>query len=475
MHILALETSTTSAKALLYDTERGVVRVESMAYGAEVSDVVRQDADAVFDQLLQCGKKAAEGASVGAIGLGCIWHSFLPLDGDMRPLGRIRTWADMTPASTVAAWRQNEDFVKTYYQRTGCMVHSIYPSWQYRHVMEHEKELATATRALSSQGEYMFFRLTGTRLLSRAIAGGSGLMNIHTLDWDEDVLRMLGIPAGQLAPLAEPLSHAPLQAAAAAALGVDAGIPVVAGGADGALNQIGSGGMKKGIMTFSVGTSGAIRMACDAPLLPDKPSTWCYYLAEGKRIAGAATSGATNCVDWFVREMALGALGYGKLEAMAEKADHGDAPVFLPFLYGERCPSWQDARRGGFAGITGAHTLGDMYYALLEGILMNLYHCFTMLTKAGGMPAEIRITGGIEKAPFWLQMASDIFQQPMVTAEVTHASTLGAAALASRALTGAPLENFPCPLKDTIWPNEKKAAHYARRFEKYLNAYYREG
>ena len=51
-----------------------------------------------------------------------------------------------------------------------------------------------------------------------------------------------------------------------------------------------------------------------------------------------------------------------------------------------------------------------MYYSLLEGILLNLYHCYIILTDVMDTPREIRISGGITNSKMWLQMAADIFQ-----------------------------------------------------------------
>ena len=69
-------------------------------------------------------------------------------------------------------------------------------------------------------------------------------MNIHTLDWDEDILKFAGLTKEQLPPLKEACDTMPLSQEAAAQMGLPFGIPVCVGGADGALNQVGSGAMK---------------------------------------------------------------------------------------------------------------------------------------------------------------------------------------------------------------------------------------
>ena len=85
----------------------------------------------------------------------------------------------------------------------------------------------------------------------------------------------------------------PLTAEAAAALGVKPGIPVVPTSSDGGLNQVGVGASVEGVMTFSVGTSGAIRLTTAQPVLPDQPSTWCY-MSPKAWLSRAATNGCWN-------------------------------------------------------------------------------------------------------------------------------------------------------------------------------------
>lgn len=66
-------------------------------------------------------------------------------------------------------------------------------------------------------------------------------------------------------------------------------------------------------MTFSVGTSGAIRLTTSKPVLPKEPSTWCY-MSPKNWMSGAATNGCCNCLDWFKEQVGMSRLSYGELE-----------------------------------------------------------------------------------------------------------------------------------------------------------------
>lgn len=73
---------------------------------------------------------------------------------------------------------------------------------------------------------------------------------------------------------------------------------------DGGLNQVGAGAVADGVMTFSVGTSGAIRLTTSKPVLSKEPSTWCY-MSPKNWLSGAATNGCCNCLDWFKEQVGM--------------------------------------------------------------------------------------------------------------------------------------------------------------------------
>ena len=213
-------------------------------------------------------------------------------------------------------------------------------------------------------------------------------------------------------------------------------------------------------------------MAFDRPYLPVHPSIWCYC-APGKYLAGAATSGCTNCLDWFAGQVLGGRYSLRELDQMAE-ASGPDTPVFLPFLFGERCPGWHDSRLGGFLGVKGSHSPGQLYRAILEGALFNLYQCYEVLTREAYSPREIRASGGVMKSPLWLQMLADIFGREITVHPSEQASMLGAAALGLTALGAMDSpERFPVGEGKVICPNPENRVLYQEKYARYRESYAR--
>ncbi|HEX7712767.1 MAG TPA: FGGY family carbohydrate kinase [Bacillota bacterium] len=478
MNVVGLEVSTSAAKAVLFSRGEGVLATSTIPFDGAVSDTVSQDPDGVVEAALQALAEITlhSREPIAGIGLGGTWHSLLLLDKEYRPLERVHTWADLSASSLVSEVRRDSKLVEWFYQRTGCMVHAMYPLWKYLDIKRRRPELVEKTAYLGSSLEYLFMRLTGRQCLSKCLASGSGWFNIRRLDWDSEILDYAGVDPGQLGELKELPEWAPLTVEAAARTGLLAGIPVTVGGADGAMNQIGIGGVIPGIMSFSVGTSGALRITQSEPKLPVTPSTWCYYLYDGKRLAGAATHACSN-LDWFLSNWnSAKGKGYDQYAQEAALIERENAPYFLPFIYGERCPGWREDRSGGFLELRAGHRRADLYYAVLEGILFNLYQCYRSLTATCEAAAEIRISGGIMNSPFWLQLAADIFGREITATSVTNDSTVGAALFALEASGGlADVAEYRPALTDTVQPRAEFRELLERRFQHYLTLYQANG
>jgi len=478
MLILVLEASTASAKAMLFDDHAGVIGILPKHYSEEAGDTVTYDADKLMEETLLVGRELLEQKGVTRVDMVAtcsIWsHSLVMLDRNMEPLGRLSTWADTKAWPTTEKYRADHDLFIWLYQRTGCPIHVTYTLWKYMH----EKECGNALAAtfIASMPEYLFYKLTEEFAVSRSTASAGGFLNLHSLEWDEEVLRLAGLDAAKLPKLVPSEYTAPLAPRAASVLGLAAGTPVLITGADGCMNHVAAGGFSENVMTLSIGTSAAMRIATDKPILAAYPATWCYVGVEGMWVAGSATAGAGNCVDWIGKKILGGKNGVSLKEldtGAAKTLAHGDAPIFLPFLVGERCPGWDDKKSGLLCEMRLNHDIYDLYYAVLEGVLFNLRQCYEItIPIIGRPPTYISISGGIEESPLWLGMAASIFGLPVHTNGLMHASLLGTAYMGLKAAGVIDsVKNISPHIVASSYPNYSKRDFFDRRFEKYLKYY----
>lgn len=467
MRILVLESSSSSAKAMLYDTENSSFEAQAEAYTGNYPDVRIHKADLVFEQTAALGRRLAAGKQIDMISLSATWHNVFLADKDMNPKTPAQTWAYTDAAPVCRELKKDGVFVRDFYSRTGCLVSAIYPVFKLIFLKQQGYHLPDYY--ITEQGSYNCFRLTGEHVITQCAASGMGLMNLHTRTFDPEILAQIGISESLLPRLVDSDASYPLTPEGASLLGLKPGIPVIPSSADGGLNQIGVGAIAEDVMTFSVGTSGALRLTVPAPLLSEPPSIWCYRSPKAYLI-GAATSGACNCIDWFRNKMFPAPLSYQELEAGIR--DREATPVFLPFPFGERSPGWNAEGTGSFLKVKPYHTVFDLYRAVQEGILFNLYHCYTALTALNGIPKKIKFSGGILHSPEWAQMCADIFQAHLEVDTVEHGSMMGAAVLAMEQLgVIGDVRDFEPPAARVIQPNPERADFYAGKYARYLECY----
>ncbi len=468
MIVLALESSTSSAKAMLYDNEQGVLAVRSVAYPASISAGGVCDTKAVTTLTLELGREIAQGQPVQAVAICATWHSVSLCRGSLDHPGKAYLWNFLEPSGQCAQIRQDAALTDELYRRTGCMPHVTYSRHALRYLASQGADIQDGP--LISQGGYTFHVLTGEWRESISTMCGSGLVNVRTLAYDDFAVEWTGVKREQLPPLATFCDTAPLTDEGAKLLGLAPGIPVVPAFPDGALNQLAAGAMGRGRMTLSIGTSAAIRLSTNEPKLPENHALWCYYGVDGW-MTGAAIAGACNCVNWFMNHALGQKLRFSDLEEGAWSAER--LPVFLPFLFGERCPGWNDARRGGFLGISPEHGAPELYRGLLAGIVCNLYQCYETLCKTAGEPADVRVSGGVLNSAGWTQMLADFLQRELLCADEPNASTIGAALLAAHAAGDkTPLETVGSgAASHRVQPRREREAACRRLYTQYLKAY----
>ena len=470
MRILVMESSTSSAKAMLYSTQNGVEAVRSQQYvpkKVEAGEVGAQVPEQVFLHTVAVAKKLAEGRTIDAIVPCSTWHNVMVADREMRPCSPAYTWSYNGAAAVAGRLRKDREFCHRFYQRTGCMVHAIYPAFKL--LMLREGGMKLHHKQICSQGSYNVFRLTGERVTTDCSASGSGLLNIHTRRWDQEILQMLGLKEEQLCDLSDYKHPIPLSSEGSRLLGQPAGTPVLPCYPDGALNQVGAGALLPGMMTFSIGTSGAIRLSVEHPVLPEEPSTWCYLSPNGW-LSGAATSGACNCLEWCKSTFFPGEKSFARLDEV--QVDLKKMPLFFPFLFGERCPGWNDEWRGGFAKLRPFHKAVDLYRSVQEGIIFNLYQCYQILCAENGVPKQIQLSGGVINSRVWRQMCCDIFGRELLCADTSQASMLGGAVLALETLGYIrSIEEFETGVAQWLEPDPVKHQMYEERFQMYLDHY----
>jgi xylulokinase len=282
--------------------------------------------------------------------------------------------------------------------------------------------------------DYVRLKLTGEYALDKADGAGTILFDLAARDWSAEVIDALAIDRSWLPPTFEgPAVTGTIAAAVAAATGLREGTPVVAGGGDQAANGVGVGAVAPGTIALSLGTSGVIFGATDAPLVEPqgRVHAFCHAMPDRWHMMSVMLS-AAGSLRWF-RDALAPDVAFGDLVATAADVPAGsDGLIFLPYLTGERSPHPDPLARGAFVGLTLGHDRRHMTRAILEGVAFGLRDGLDLMTSAGvAAPAQIRASGGGTASPLWRQILADVLGAEIATVNTTEGAAYGAGLLAA--------------------------------------------
>lgn len=445
-YMIGVDIGTTSTKAVLF-TENGQIIAKSdgeYPLLTPAPGIAEQDPDEIFKTVISSVKGVMEGSGINPeqvmfVSFSSAMHSVIAVDESGKPLTRCITWAD----NRSAKWSERlkkELGGHELYLRTGTPIHPMSPITKLMWLRHEQESLFNNTAKFISIKEYVYFQLFHQYVVDHSIASSTGLLNLNTLTWDEEALKIAGIQEDRLSTLV-PTTHimTGLDRSYAAAMGLSPSTPFVLGATDGVLSNLGVNAIQPGVVAATIGTSGAIRTVVDKPMTDPKGRIFCYALTENKWVIGGAVNNGGMIFRWVRDQFAasevetakrLGISPYDVLTKIAERVPPGsDGLLFHPYLTGERAPLWDPNARGSFFGLTLNHQKEHMIRAVLEGVIFNMYTVLLAMEEQMGTPAKIHATGGFARSPIWRQMMADIFNQQVIVPESYESSCLGAVVL----------------------------------------------
>ena len=445
-YMIGVDIGTTSTKAVLFSENGKIIAKSDGEYPllTPAPAIAEQDSEEIFKTVIASVKGVMTDSGIHPeqvlfVSFSSAMHSVIAVDDNGKPLTRCITWADNRSAEWSA--RLKKDFGgHELYLRTGTPIHPMSPITKLMWLRHEQESLFNKTAKFISIKEYVYYQLFHQYVVDLSIASSTGLLNLNTLNWDEEALKIAGINEDRLSTLV-PTTHimTGLDRGYAAAMGLSPSTPFVLGASDGVLSNLGVNAIGPGVVAATIGTSGAIRTVVDKPMTDPKGRIFCYALTEDKWVIGGAVNNGGMIFRWVRDQLAasevetakrLGINPYDVLTKIAERVAPGsDGLLFHPYLTGERAPLWDPNARGSFFGLTLNHQKEHMIRSVLEGVIFNMYTVLLAMEEQMGTPAKIHATGGFARSPIWRQMMADIFNQQVIVPESYESSCLGAVVL----------------------------------------------
>lgn len=301
--------------------------------------------------------------------------------------------------------------------------------------VEGARELAEAgDLCFGTIDSWLIYKLTGGRVHATDYTNASRTMlfNVHTLDWDDELLEMLTIPRSVMPkPMPCDAVYGSLAPEVIAELGltaVDLPIAGVLGDSHGALSGQMCFQEGYGKATYGTGSSVMVNIGERYAPAPEGLVTSVAFSLLGKTYY--AFEGNIHCtgatLNWLRDQLRL-IDGPAEVEGIATSIPDNGGVYFVPAFSGLGAPWWNAEAKANISGLTLASTKAHVVRAALESIAYQVADLIkTMTDKAGISLKEIRVDGGPTKNHFLMQMQSDLLQVPVVRSEVEDASAFGA-------------------------------------------------
>lgn len=448
-YILAIDQGTTGTKVVILDHD---ANIRARAYSEFTQHYpqpgwVEHDAEEIWRVGIGLVAEALATAAIAAndikgIGITNQRETVVLWDrSNGRPIGNAIVWQDRRTAA-ICDQLKREGLDETFRDKTGLVIDPYFSGTKIKWCLDHHAGLrqraARGEIAFGTIDSWLLWKLTGGRahVTDYSNASRTLLFNINELRWDEELLRLLDVPA-ELLPEVKPSSNIYGQTDPAAFFGQSVPVSGIAGDQQAALfgQACFSEGMAKntyGTGSFVLLNTGTRAVRSKAGLLTtiawgiaDEPVV--YALEGAVFITGAA-------VQW-LRD-GLGIIGAAtETEALASSLKSNDGVYFVPALVGLGAPHWDAYARGAIMGLTRGTTKAHLARAALESMCYQTRDVIAAMEQDSGTRLkELRVDGGAVGNRFLMQFQSDILGVPLEVPLITETTSCGAAYLAGLAV-----------------------------------------
>ena len=445
-YILALDQGTTSSRAIVFGHEGEIVSLAQQEFEQIYPSPgqVEHDPEAIWNSQLTVAREALARAHISArevLAIGItnqrettiLWER-----ASGRPVANAIVWQSRVSAP-ICDRLKADGLENLFRERTGLVVDAYFSGTKVKHLLDTTPGLrARAQRdeiLFGTVDSFLLWRLTGGRRHATDVSNASRtlLFNIHKLDWDDDLLKILGVPR---AMLPEIVSSSEIYGQTEAAL-LGAPIPIAGMAGDQQAALFGQACFQPGTAKNTCGTgcfallnTGATPVASQKGLLTSvawKLGAEVSYCLEGAVfIAGAV-------VQWLRDGLRIIA-GSGEVEALAASVPDSAGIYLVPAFVGLGAPHWDPYARGTLIGITRDTTQAHIARAALESIAYQTCDVLRLMQQEARLRLpHLKVDGGAACNSLLMQFQADLLGVPVRRPAVLETTALGAAYLAGLA------------------------------------------
>jgi glycerol kinase len=445
--ILALDQGTTSSRAIVFDHD-GAIRAVAQKEFTQIfpqAGWVEHDPREIWASQIgvaveALGRARVRPSDVAAIGITNQRETTIVWDRETgEPVYNAIVWQDRRTADYCETLKR-EGAGETIQAKTGLLIDAYFSASKIRWILDHvagARERAAAGKlAFGTVDTWLVWQLTGqTRHLTDATnASRTMLFNIHTREWDQELLRIFDIPASLLP---EVRSSSELYGSVSTLIGIQS-VPIAGIAGDQQAALFGQMCLQPGMSKNTYGTGCFLLQNIGLTATRSRQQlvttiAWqiggrTEYALEGSVFIGGAV------VQW-VRD-GLGFIRAApEIEALASSVADNGGVYLVPAFAGLGAPHWDPYARGTIVGITRGTRAAHIARAAIESIAYQVADLLDAMAADSGIALkELRVDGGAATNDMLMQFQADLLGAPVVRPAVTETTALGAAYLAGLAV-----------------------------------------
>lgn len=446
--ILALDQGTTSSRAILFNHSGKTVAISQKAFTQIFPKAgwVEHDPNEIWSSQISVAaeviaKAGINGLDVAAIGITNQRETTIVWDRETsEPVYNAIVWQDRRTAEYCDMLKENTSHVELIKEKTGLILDAYFSGTKIKWILDNvegaRKKAEQGKLCFGTVDTWLIWKLTRGKMFITDVSNASRtlLLNIHTQEWDQELLNLFGIPK-QMLP--EVKQSAEVYGETATTL-FSTKIPIsgIAGDQQAAL--FGQMCTEVGMVKNTYGTGCFLLMNTGNKAVYSKNN---LLTTIGWKINGETTYALEGSV--FVGGAAIQWLRDGlklirtapDVNNLADLVPDSDGVFFVPALTGLGAPYWDPYARGTIIGITRGTTDAHIARATLESIAFQVYDVVKAMEADSGMKSlELRVDGGATASNLLMQIQSDLFNFSITRPKTLETTALGAAYLAGLAI-----------------------------------------
>ena len=446
-YILALDQGTTSSRAIVFDHEGNMLSVSQREFGQifpqpgwvehDANEIWSSQVGVASEAIARLGIRASDVAAIGITNqreTTIVWNRKTG-----QPIHHAIVWQDRRTAGFCDKLK-SAGHEKTFQEKTGLVIDAYFSGTKVRWMLDNVKgareQAERGELAFGTVDSWLLWKLTGGKLHVTDVTNASRtlLFNIHTLQWDDELLGLLEIPRSMLPEVrssSEIYGHTDESTMGHA-------IPIAGIAGDQHAATFGQAALERGMAKNTYGTGCFMLLNLGEKALPShhkllttiawKIGDRLDYAFEGSVFVGGAV------IQW-LRDGLKFFRTAEESEALALTVKDSHGVYLVPAFVGLGAPYWDSYARGTMVGLTRGTSTAHITRAALESIVYQSAELLESMQKDSQLDlSELRVDGGACRNNLLMQLQADILGVPVVRPKVTETTALGAAYLAGLAV-----------------------------------------